>query len=75
MAWRQKGNKPLSEPMMAYFTDARMPHSSSMSKACLVDSPDFDTLPTCLSKILKNEIQYFDMMTSSDGNIFRVTGP
>ena len=31
MAWRQSGNKPLSEPMMAYVADAYMHHSSWMS--------------------------------------------
>ena len=31
MAWRLTGDKPLSEPMMAYFTDAYMCHSVSMS--------------------------------------------
>ena len=31
MAWRRLSDKPLSEPMMAYFTDAYMRHSASMS--------------------------------------------
>ena len=31
MAWRLTGDKPLSEPMVAYFTDAYMRHSPSMS--------------------------------------------
>ena len=31
MAWRQPGDKPLSEPMMTYFTDAYMHHLTSMS--------------------------------------------
>ena len=31
MAWRRIGDKPLSEPMMALFTDAYMRHSASMS--------------------------------------------
>ena len=31
MAWRQTGNKPLSEPMMTYVVNAYMCHSSSMS--------------------------------------------
>ena len=31
MAWRLTGAKPLSEPMMAYFTDAYMRHSASMN--------------------------------------------
>ena len=31
MAWRQSGDKPLSEPMMAYFSDAYMHLSASMS--------------------------------------------
>ena len=31
MACRQTGDKPLSEPMMAYFTDSYMHHSTSMS--------------------------------------------
>ena len=31
MAWRLIGAKPLSEPMMAYFTDAYIRHSASMS--------------------------------------------
>ena len=31
MAWCLTGNKPLSEPMMTYFTDAYMHHSASMS--------------------------------------------
>ena len=26
MAWRRIGDKPLSEPMLAQFTDAYMPH-------------------------------------------------
>ena len=30
MAWHRQGNKPLSEPMMAQFTDASMRHSASM---------------------------------------------
>ena len=31
MAWLRKGDKPLSEPMIAYFTDAYMHRSASMS--------------------------------------------
>ena len=31
MAWRQSGDKPLSEPMMTQFNDAYMRHSASMS--------------------------------------------
>ena len=31
MAWRRSGDKPLSEPMMAYLNDAYMRHSVSMS--------------------------------------------
>ena len=31
MAWRRSGDKPLSEPMMAWFTDAYMRHSASIS--------------------------------------------
>ena len=31
MAWRRPGDKPLSETMMAQFTDAYMRHSASMS--------------------------------------------
>ena len=31
MAWHLAGAKPLSEPMMAYSTDAYMGHSISMS--------------------------------------------
>ena len=31
MAWCQPGNKPLPEPMMAWFADAYMRHSASMS--------------------------------------------
>ena len=31
MAWRQTGDKPLSEPMMAQFNDAYVRHSASMS--------------------------------------------
>ena len=31
MAWRRTGDKPLSEPMMAYCTDAYMRLSASMS--------------------------------------------
>ena len=31
MAWRRSGDKPLSEPMMTWFTDANMRHSASMS--------------------------------------------
>ena len=27
MAWHRIGNKPLSEPMLTWFTDAYMPHS------------------------------------------------
>ena len=30
MAWRRPGDKPLSEPMMAPFTDAHMRHSASL---------------------------------------------
>ena len=30
MAWRGTGDKPLSEPMMDYFTGAYMRHSASM---------------------------------------------
>ena len=29
MAWHQAGNKPLSEPMMVYFTDAYLCHLAS----------------------------------------------
>ena len=31
MAWRRPGNKPFSEPMMAYFTDAYMGLLASMN--------------------------------------------
>ena len=31
MAWRQTGNKPLPEPMLAQFTDAYMLHWGEMS--------------------------------------------
>ena len=31
MAWRQTGDKPLSEPMMTQFNDTYMRHSASMS--------------------------------------------
>ena len=31
MAWRPKGNKPLSEPMLTQFTDAYMWHQGEMS--------------------------------------------
>ena len=31
MAWRRPGDKPLSEPMVAEFTDAYMRHSASIS--------------------------------------------
>ena len=31
MAWRRPGDKPLSEPKMAYVSDAYMRHSASMS--------------------------------------------
>ena len=31
MAWRWLGNKPVSAPMMVYFTDAYMCHSALMS--------------------------------------------
>ena len=31
MAEHQPGDKPLSEPMMAYFTEAYMRHSASMN--------------------------------------------
>ena len=31
MAWRQSGDKPLSESMMAYVANASMCHSASMS--------------------------------------------
>ena len=31
MAWRQTGDKPLSEAMMEQFADAYMCHSASMS--------------------------------------------
>ena len=31
MAWRQTGDKPLPEPMMAKFTDAHMRHYGEMS--------------------------------------------
>ena len=31
MAWHQKGNKPLSEPMLNWFTDAYMQHQGGMS--------------------------------------------
>ena len=31
MAWRRSGDKPLSEPMMAYFADVYLRHSASMS--------------------------------------------
>ena len=32
MAWRWKGDKPKSEPMMAYFTDVYMRHTASLSE-------------------------------------------
>ena len=32
MAWRQTGDKPLSEPMMTQFNDAYMRHWASMSQ-------------------------------------------
>ena len=32
MAWLRTGNKPLSEPMIVWFTDAYMCHLASMSK-------------------------------------------
>ena len=31
IAWHRTGDKPLSEPMMAYVADAYMHHSASMS--------------------------------------------
>ena len=31
MAWRRPGDKPLSEPIIAYFADAYMTRSASMS--------------------------------------------
>ena len=31
MAWRRSGDKPLTESVMTYFTDAYMGHSASMS--------------------------------------------
>ena len=31
MAWRRSGDKPLTESVMTYFTDAYMCHSASMS--------------------------------------------
>ena len=31
MAWRRIGDKPLSEPMLALFTDAYMRHSASIN--------------------------------------------
>ena len=31
MAWRHPGDKPLPEPIMAWFTDVYMHHSASMS--------------------------------------------
>ena len=31
MAWRRSGDKPFSEPMVAYFTDAYMRRLASMS--------------------------------------------
>ena len=31
MAWRWPGNKPLSEPIMVWFTDAYVRHSASVS--------------------------------------------
>ena len=31
MAWRRSGDKPLSEPMMAWITDTYMRHSATMS--------------------------------------------
>ena len=30
MAWRRSGDKPLSEPMMGYLTDAYLPQSASV---------------------------------------------
>ena len=32
VTWRRPGDKPLSEPMMAKFTDAYMRHSTSISQ-------------------------------------------
>ena len=31
MAWRRTGDKQLTEPVMAYFADADMRHSASMT--------------------------------------------
>ena len=31
MAWHRLGDKPLSEPMMAYVADTQMRHAASMS--------------------------------------------
>ena len=35
MAWRRIGDKPLSEPVTVYFTDAYMRPLASMSKRCI----------------------------------------
>ena len=44
MAWRQSGDKPLSEPMMAWFTNAYMPHRIHYILLILV-SADYIHMP------------------------------
>ena len=36
MAWHQTGDKPLSAPMMAVFTDANKRHSAQMIKQTIM---------------------------------------
>ena len=52
MVWRRSGDKPLSEPIMFYLTDAYMRHSASMSQR--ID---------CSSKadILSYQLKYFHL--------------
>ena len=54
MAWRQKGDKPLSEPMMALFTDAHIDglvQDCSNSSALAVELLQSCTKPSiCISQ-------------------------
>ena len=51
MAWRRPGDKPLSKPMMALFTDANMCHLASMSSS-LWPSADYVKLFTMFYMII-----------------------
>ena len=54
MAWRQTGDKPLSEPMMAYFTDVFMRHMALMSRLTDINQQDWWNLDLLYREIWVN---------------------